>query len=62
MGCSHSTPGTYPQIAKNLGFITPDQICLIAEAVVTTQRDNGNRTDRKQARLKYTVDRMGVDL
>ena len=62
MGCSHSTPGTYPQIAKNLGFITPDQICPIAEAVVTTQRDNGNRTDRKQARLKYTVDRMGVDL
>ena len=61
MGCSHNTPGTYPQIAKNIGFIKPDQICQIAEAVVTTQRDNGDRTDRKKARLKYTVDRMGVD-
>lgn len=61
MGCTHSTPGTYPQIAKNLGFITPENVCKIAEAVVTTQRDHGDRTDRKQARLKYTVDRMGVD-
>ena len=61
MGCTHNTPGTYPQIAKNIGFIESDQICQIAEAVVTTQRDNGDRTDRKKARLKYTVDRMGVD-
>ena len=33
----------------------------VAECIVTTQRDFGNRTDRKQARLKYTIDRMGVD-
>ena len=61
MGCTHSTPGTYPQIAKDIGFINKSEICNIAESVVTTQRDFGNRTDRKQARLKYTVDRIGVD-
>ncbi len=62
MGCTHNTPGTYPQIAKNLGFIPADQVCQVAEAIVTTQRDHGDRSDRKKARLKYTVDRMGVDL
>ena len=61
MGCTHSTPGTYPQIAKDIGFIKKTDIRKIAEAVVTTQRDYGDRTDRKKARLKYTVDRMGVD-
>ena len=60
MGCTHSTPGTYPQIAKDIGFIKKTDIRKIAEAVVTTQRDFGDRTDRKKARLKYTVDRMGL--
>jgi sulfite reductase (NADPH) hemoprotein beta-component len=29
--------------------------------IVTIQRDYGNRSDRKLARLKYTVDKYGVD-
>ena len=45
MGCTHSTPGTYPQIAKDIGFINKSEICNIAESVVTTQRDFGNRTE-----------------
>ncbi len=61
MGSTHGETHTYPQIAKNLGFIAQKDLCRIAEAVVTTQRDFGDRTDRKQARLKYTIDRMGVD-
>ena len=61
MGCTNSTQGTYTQIAKDIGFIKKTDIRKIAEAVVTTQRDFGDRTDRKKARLKYTVDRMGVD-
>ena len=44
-----------------MDLLTKSEICNIAESVVTTQRDFGNRTDRKQARLKYTVDRIGVD-
>jgi sulfite reductase (NADPH) hemoprotein beta-component len=61
MGSTHSEADTYPQIAKNIGFIKPDAVCQIAEAVVTTQRDFGDRTNRKHARLKYTIDDMGVD-
>lgn len=61
MGSTHGEPDTYPQIAKPFGFVKPDDILKVAEAVVTTQRDFGDRTDRKHARLKYTLDRMGVD-
>jgi sulfite reductase (NADPH) hemoprotein beta-component len=42
-----------------LGFVVPDQVIAVAEAVVTTQRDFGNRADRKRARLKYTIDERG---
>jgi len=34
----------------------------VAEAVVTTQRDWGNRTDRKNAKTKYTLERGVVDI
>jgi sulfite reductase (NADPH) hemoprotein beta-component len=61
MGNTHGETDTYPQIAKNLGFIKPACVCAVAEAIVTTQRDFGDRTNRKQARLKYTIDRMGVE-
>ncbi len=61
MGNTHGETDTYPQIAKNLGFIAPAEICKVAEAIVTTQRDYGDRTNRKHARLKYTIDDMGVD-
>ncbi|MBN2164352.1 MAG: assimilatory sulfite reductase (NADPH) hemoprotein subunit [Pontiellaceae bacterium] len=62
MGNTHGDTRTYPQIAKNFGFIKPGDVLKVAEAVVTTQRDFGDRTDRKQARLKYTIDRLGTDV
>jgi len=61
MGNTHGETDTYPQIAKSFGFVKPEDILKVAEAVVTTQRDFGDRTDRKHARLKYTIDRMGLD-
>jgi sulfite reductase (NADPH) hemoprotein beta-component len=61
MGSTHGETNTYPQIAKNLGFIAPKDVCKFAEAIVTTQRDFGDRTNRKHARLKYTIDDMGTD-
>ena len=62
MGSTHGETATYPQLAKPLGFIVPADIRKIAEAVVTTQRDFGDRTNRKHARLKYTIDDLGVDV
>jgi sulfite reductase (NADPH) hemoprotein beta-component len=60
MGMSHGEKGTYPRIADVLGFCTPDQVLNVAEAVMTTQRDFGDRTNRKHARLKYTIDTLGL--
>ncbi|MDF7798944.1 assimilatory sulfite reductase (NADPH) hemoprotein subunit [Pontiellaceae bacterium B1224] len=61
MGSSHGEADTYPQIAKPFGFVAPTAIFKVAEAFVTTQRDFGDRINRKHARLKYTIDDMGVD-
>ncbi len=61
MGTTHGDNSTFPRLADDLGFVTPDQVLAVAEAVFTTQRDFGERGDRVHARLKYTVERMGKD-
>jgi sulfite reductase (NADPH) hemoprotein beta-component len=60
MGMTHSQPETYPRLADVLGFCLPDQVVQVAEAIVTVQRDFGDRTDRKHARFKYTVADRGL--
>lgn len=60
MGMSHGDTETYPRLADVLGFCTPEQIRDVAEAVVTVQRDFGDRVNRKRARLKYTIDDRGL--
>jgi sulfite reductase (NADPH) hemoprotein beta-component len=60
MGMSHNQVETYPRLAEVLGFCTPDQAVAVAEAILTTQRDFGDRTDRKHARFKYTVADRGL--
>ena len=55
-------PDTYARLATEIGFVPAGEKTFKAiYEVVTVQRDNGDRVDRKQARLKYTVDKMGVD-
>ena len=61
MGMTHGEPETYPRAGSVLGFCTPENIADVAEKVVTMQRDHGDRSNRKQARLKYTIDRLGLD-
>ena len=61
MGMSHGEPETYPRLGDVLGFCERDQLLAISEAVVTTQRDFGDRSNRKHARLKYTIDDRGID-
>jgi len=55
-------PDTYARLATDIGFVEAGEKTFKAiYEVVTVQRDFGDRVDRKQARLKYTVDKMGVD-
>ena len=61
MGMSHNQEKTFPRLADILGFCLPDQVTDVAEKIVTTQRDYGDRTDRKHARLKYTIEDRGLD-
>lgn len=61
MGMTHGDTATYPQLSKVIGFCKPEQLYDIAEKVITIQRDYGNRSVRKNARFKYTVDRLGLD-
>ncbi|MEQ2525195.1 assimilatory sulfite reductase (NADPH) hemoprotein subunit [Robertmurraya yapensis] len=61
MGMTHGDKETYPQLAKVIGFCKPEQIYQVAEKTITIQRDYGNRSSRKNARFKYTVDRLGLE-
>lgn len=61
MGMMHGDTATYPQLAKVIGFCRPEQMYDVAEKTITIQRDYGNRSVRKNARFKYTVDRLGLD-
>ncbi|MFV0337870.1 MAG: NADPH-dependent assimilatory sulfite reductase hemoprotein subunit [Chthoniobacterales bacterium] len=60
-GMNHRNEETYARQGDVLGFITTDKVNAVAEAVLTTQRDYGDRTNRKHARLKYTIDDHGLD-
>ena len=61
MGATHGDDTTYARLGSVLGFVTLDEVIPAAEAVLTLQRDHGNREERRYARLKYTVDRLGAD-
>jgi sulfite reductase (NADPH) hemoprotein beta-component len=61
MGMTHGEPETYPRAGNVIGFCKPEDVIDVAEHVVTMQRDHGDRSNRKQARLKYTIDRIGLD-
>jgi sulfite reductase (NADPH) hemoprotein beta-component len=58
---THGNPETYPRLATVIGFVQAGEPTLKAVyEVLTIQRDYGNRSDRKLARLKYTVDKFGI--
>ncbi len=61
MGMTFGIPETYPRLANVIGYCSKDQVVDVSEKIVLIQRDFGNRSDRKNARLKYTLDRLGVD-
>ncbi|MGG1659219.1 assimilatory sulfite reductase (NADPH) hemoprotein subunit [Brevibacillus sp. NRS-1366] len=61
MGMSHGDPKTYPQVARVIGFVSPEQLLDVAEKTVMIQRDYGDRSVRKHARFKYTIDDRGIE-
>jgi len=61
LGMTHGDTKTYPQVSRVIGFCAPEKVTEVAEKVVTIQRDFGNRSNRKNARFKYTIDARGLD-
>lgn len=61
LSIAHGDKATYARTASELGFIPVEHTLAVAEGVVTTQRDWGNRTNRKNAKTKYTLERVGVE-
>ena len=61
LGMTHNKTETYPRLADVIGFCTPEQVTEVAEYVVKIQRDYGDRSDRRHARLKYTIQDRGIE-
>ncbi|KAJ5141848.1 Sulfite reductase subunit beta [Penicillium atrosanguineum] len=62
MGTTHNNKKTYPQTGRMFGFFPKETVHLACEKIMLVQRDNGDRKNRKHARLKYTIDDMGVEV
>ncbi|AEI37978.1 MAG: assimilatory sulfite reductase (NADPH) hemoprotein subunit [Zymomonas mobilis subsp. pomaceae] len=62
LSITHGDKTTYPRAASEVGYLPIEKTLAVAEAVVTTQRDWGNRSNRKNARTKYTIERVGLDV
>lgn len=62
MGVTHNVKKTYPRTGSMFGYVSKDQVHIACEKVMLVQRDHGDRSNRKHARLKYTIDDMGVDV
>ncbi|MBD8873924.1 assimilatory sulfite reductase (NADPH) hemoprotein subunit [Rhodanobacter sp. DHB23] len=60
MGATHGDPTTYPRLASVIGFVAPERLLELSEAIIAVQRDWGNREERKHARFKYTIDTHGL--
>ena len=61
LGMTHGKTATFPRLADVIGFCSPEQVVQVAEEVVKIQRDIGDRSDRRHARMKYTVEDHGAD-
>ena len=60
LGMTHNNARTYPRLATPVAFVGPNDLVRMVEAVIKLQRDHGDRTNRRRARLKYVVDDMGL--
>jgi sulfite reductase (ferredoxin) len=60
MGVTPSAEKTFPAVAKRMALIKPEEAVDVATAVIKVQRDFGNRSDRKVARLKYLIHNWGL--
>ncbi len=61
LGSTFGDEDTYPRLGDVIGFAPKEKVIEVAEKVIEIQRDFGDRVNRKQARMKYTIDRRGLE-
>ena len=61
LGRTHGKEETFARLADPIGYVAKDDVYNVVKAIVATQRDYGDRTDRRHARLKYLIHDWGVD-
>ncbi|MDH3686276.1 MAG: hypothetical protein OEP95_08615, partial [Myxococcales bacterium] len=61
MGLTHNNPSTAAHLGLYLGRIPRAEVIAAARSIAILQKENGDRKNRKQARWKYTIRRLGVD-
>lgn len=61
MGMTHNKPETFPRLGDAMAFVRPEQVIEVVEQIVCVQRDYGDRTNRKHARMKYLIHEWGID-
>ncbi|MEZ5123223.1 MAG: NADPH-dependent assimilatory sulfite reductase hemoprotein subunit [Solirubrobacterales bacterium] len=61
LGRTDQAPATYPRLGSVIGYIEADRLIETIDAVMSVQRDYGDRVDRAHARFKYTIDDKGLD-
>jgi sulfite reductase (ferredoxin) len=61
LGRTHNKEETFARTADPIGYVAKADVYNLVKAIVATQRDYGDRTDRRHARLKYLINDWGVD-
>ena len=61
LGRTHNKEETFARAADPIGYVAKSDVYNLVKAIVATQRDYGDRTDRRHARLKYLINDWGVD-
>ena len=61
LGRTHNKEETFPRAADPIGYVDKDDIYDLVKAIVATQRDYGDRYNRRHARMKYLLEDWGVD-
>jgi sulfite reductase (ferredoxin) len=62
LGLSHNNPRTAALLGEYVGRVPRAEVVAVARAIVLLQKEHGERGERKQARWKYTLRRLGIEV
>jgi sulfite reductase (ferredoxin) len=61
LGRTHNKEETFPRLADPIGYVDKEDVYYLLKAIVATQRDYGDRTNRRHARMKYLIEDWGLE-